>query len=361
MKKIIDLQTKRAEIVSKMEVISNVEDLSVEQRTEWTGLDNEIKDIDAQIAILERQEELNKANIAKEETVAIVADPVKPIGVQFRDWLFDSVEKGGKAPTFRADPIITSTDTGIIEKVVKANVDILVSPAEAWLKSLGVTFYTGLTNTLYLPNMAEDLATFPGENSGAASANMATTGITLAPRRVSHTQSISKETLAQTNPTIYSSILANLVTGVWNCVANDVFDTLQSDAPGQQQPGGITYLSIAGMEASLAYTNIGSLQFVTTPTNKATLKTTAKMANQQPIWGPDNTVLGYPASAAPAANATMLYLGDFSKMAIAQWGGLEVIVDPYSDAKKGLVNLTIVGLFDSGCTQPRGLVWHANA
>jgi len=144
-------------------------------------------------------------------------------------------------------------------------------------------------------------------------------------------------------------------------VANDVFDTLESDAPGQAQEVGITFAAIAQMEGSLAYTNLGTVNYVTTPANRATLKTTAKMTNQAPIWGDGNTVLGYPAFAAPCANATKMYMGDFSKCVVGQWGGIEVIVDPYTDAKKGLINLTAIGLFDTGCVNPRGLVWKASA
>ena len=359
MKKLNEMKSERSDIVTKMEEISKTETLTEEQRSSWKDLDNQVKTIDGDIILLERQEKLNINNISTPETVP--TEEVKPLGIQFRDWLFEAVEKGGKTTSFRADPIITSTDSAIINKVVNAGVDILQSPAEAFLRQVGVTFFTGLTGQLVIPSMAEDTAAFPGENTGAASASMATSSLTLAARRVSHTQAISKETLSEVNPTIYSSILQNLLNGVWNCVTNDVFDTIQTDAAGQVQTAGITFADIAAMEASLAYSNIGGVNFVTTPANRATLKTTAKMTNQAPIWGDDNTVLGYPAFAVPAANTTMMYMGDFSKCAVGQWGALEIVVDPYTDAKKGLINLTVVGLFDTGCYNSKGLVWKANA
>jgi len=361
MKRINDLKSERSDLISKMEEITKSEALTDEQRSEWDANDSKIKTIDEELALLERQEALNKTKTEAEYLMETKSEDEKPVGVKFRDWLFESVANGGKTPSFRADPIITSTDSAIINKTVKAGVDIMVSPAEAFLRTVGVTFFQGLNGQLVIPSMAEDTAAFPGENTGAASASMSTSSLTLAPRRVSHTQAISKETLSEVNPTIYSSILQNLVNGVWNCVTNDVFDTLQSDAPAQRQTAGITYAKIANLEASLAYTNIGSVNYVTTPANRATLKTTATMSNQAPIWGPDNTVLGYPAYAVPAANSTMMYLGDFSKMAVGQWGGLEIIVDPYTDANKGLINLTVVGLFDTGCFQTKGITWCPNA
>lgn len=355
------MKAERAELITKMSTISNGETLNDELRSEYAGYDNQIKKIDEDIAIAERQEELNKQTIAKTEGIPSVTEPAKSYGVQFRDWLMQSIEDGGKTPSFRADPLITTTNTGLINKDIAPGIDVLHSPAEAFLRQIGVTFYTGLTGNFCLNSMVEDTATFPGENSAAAAYSAAPTALTLAARRVTHSQSISKETLAQSNPTIYASIVQNLIDGLYNAIANDVFDTIESDAPGQAQEVGITFAAIAQMEGSLGYTNLGSINYVTTPANRATLKTTAKMTNQAAIWGDDNTVLGYPAFAAPCANATKMYMGDFSKCVVGQWGGIEIIVDPFTNAKKGLIDLTAIGLFDTGCYNPRGIVWKANA
>jgi hypothetical protein len=362
MKKIIDLQSEKAELIKKMEVITANESLTDELRAEFRGYGDTIKKIDEDIIIVERQDLINKNTLNTTENIAIdIVEPTKDFGETFRDWLKKSVDDGGKGPSFRADPILASTDTTLINKVVAAGIDILQSPAEAFLRQLGVTFYQGLNTTLVLPRLPEDTAAFPGENTGAASANMLPASLVLAPRRITHTQSISKETLVQTNPAIYSSIVQNLINGIWNGVTNDVFDNIELDAPAQVQDAGITYASIATMEASLAYANIGTVKYVTTPANKATLKTTAKMTNQAPIWGDDNTVLGYPAFGVPAANSTQMYMGDFSKAVIGQWGGIEVVVDPYTSAATGLINLTVIGMFDTGVVQPKGIVWKANA
>jgi len=360
MKKINEMKAERAELISKMETISNGESLNDELRAEWSGYDTQVKTIDNDITLAERQEELNKQAVRKEENIPTPVEERKSVGVQFRDWMFEAVEKKD-TPAFRADPLLSSTDTGLINKTIAPGIDVLKSPALEFLKSLGITFFTGLNGNLCLNSMAEDTATFPGENTGAASYSAAPTALTLTARRVTHTQAITKETLAQSNPTIYNSIVQNLVDGLYNAVANDAFDTLQTDAPGQRQTAGITFADIAALEASLSYANLGTVKFVTTPANRATLKTTAKFTDQAAIWGEDNTVLGYPAYAAPCANLSMMYMGDFSKCVVGQWGGVEIVVDPYTDAKKGLINLTAIGLFDTGVVNQKGLVWKSNA
>ncbi|HOQ81033.1 MAG TPA: phage major capsid protein, partial [Candidatus Cloacimonadota bacterium] len=275
----------------------------------------------------------------------------KPIAVQFRDWLKDAVE--GKASTkfeFRAEPILSTTQTAIINKTVANSLDILTSPGEAFLRGLGVSFYTGLNGQLVLPSMAQDTGVFMLETSTAEAASMTPEALTLAPRRVTHYQTVTRELLSQTNPAIFQGIMQNLYNGVYNAVANDWADTIESDGATQIKVTGttITYQNLCDMEASIGGLSIGAAKYVTTPTGKAFLKgLNAGNAGIKFAWADDNTIAGYPAFAAPCVNANRVYFGDFSRTNVAQWGDLEIIVDPYTDAKKGQIILTIVGLFDT--------------
>lgn len=368
MKKLNELKAKKNDLIVRMEALTSGETISEDAKREWANLDAEVKKIDLDIQITERQEELNKQKVEKkavEET-----EKKKSTVENFRDWLIDSHRQNKTSSFFyepveeRADPILTTTQSGIINKTVANSVDILTSPAEAFLRTLGVSIFPGLVGNFVIPAMAEDTAAFYAEDASAASANMAHEALTLTARRVSHTHMISRETLAQTNPAIYTSILQNLVNGVWNAVTNDVFDTLETDAAtqvGDFEGGPISYTDIVNMEASIGGLNIGAGAYVTTPTVKAFLKRTAVLGSDNgPIWQGD-TVNGYPAFGVPAANTDKVYFGDFSKCAVGQWGPLEIVVDPYSDAKKGLIRLTVIGLYDTGCYNKRAFAIMADA
>lgn len=364
MKKISDLQIKRNEKLNEMkaiveQVISENRSKDESETSRYETLERETKALDARIKEFETLEALERAS--GEVSEVRTASTPKPLTVEFRDWLKDAV-RNNRTDSFnglaelRADPFITSTDSGVIQKTVAAGVDILTSPAEAFLKELGVTFYTNLVGGNFsVPSMGEDTAVFYGEDASAASADMATASLLLTARRVSHTQSISRETIAQTNPGVYASILQNLVNGVWNAVTNDVFDTLETDAATQAatvNEATVSYGTVLKMEASIGGLNINSGAYVTTPTIKAFLKGTAGLTNQAPMWN-GKEMNGYPAYGVPAANSRKLYFGDWSRQVVGQFGGLEIVVDPYKDAKKGLINLTIIGLFDTGCVNKR--------
>jgi hypothetical protein len=288
--------------------------------------------------------------------------------VSFRDFLKDAVENG-KLATYRADPILTSTDSAIVEKVVFPGVDILTSPTEAALRKLGVTFFgPDLKGTLVVPSMAEDTGAFYVEwgsdytvDASAASANMATSSLTLTPRRVSHSQAISKETLLQATPGLYNSIVQNLLNGVWNAVTVDFFKQVKADCASANDhlitgygPDTAIYTALVGLEASMGGKVLTSPAYVITPTTRAKYSTSAKMTNQGPIFENDK-INSYPAFSLGAQEASKVTFADWSKTALAQFGPVEIIVDPYTDAKKGLINLTMVGMFDSGLINYRGI------
>jgi HK97 family phage major capsid protein len=371
MKRIDDLKQKRYTKLNEMkdivdQVVAENRSKDEDETKRYDSIDKEVKGIDLQIKELESQEELNKRMGTPLEIKT--TDDKKSVVVEFRDWLKESVNQGKTSQfnglaEYRADPILTTTDTAVINKTVANYVDILRSPGEAFLRQLGCTFYTGLVGNFVVPNMAEDTAAFVGEDVSAASANMGLADLTLAARRVTHTQAITKETLAQTNPSIYASILQNLVNGLWNAVTNDVFDTIDSDGATQKSTygaGTLSYKMLLQQEASIGGLNIGAGAYVTTPTVKAYLKGTAGLTNQAAMWT-NNEVNGYPAYGVTAANTGEIYFGDFSREAIGQWGGIEVIVDPYTDAKKGEIHLTAIGMFDTGVTNPRAFAILTNA
>lgn len=350
MKKINELKSERAELISKMETISNSETLTDELRAEWTGLDTQIKQIDSDIALAERQEELNKIN-AKKNMETTEARDNQPVAVQFRDWLKGVIESNNPtSKSFRVNPMLSTSNSNILNKTVEG-VDTLYTPGEAFLRQLGVTIWTGLNGQVILPTMGEHTASYITEANcgGDASLNIANNSI--APRRISASQIVTRELLAQTNPDVYQSILNNLTASIWAGVVADAFDVLDADASTQivtSTATALTYAQMLQLEASLGSYALGSPAYVTSPTNKASLKGLASVSNVAgPAWV-GNEMNGYPAYAHTASNGDKVYFGDWSKFVVGQWGDLEIIVDPYTYARYGEIQLTVLGMFDSG-------------
>jgi hypothetical protein len=54
-----------------------------------------------------------------------------------------------------------------------------------------------------------------------------------------------------------------------------------------------------------------------------------------------------------SSTLSALIFGDFSKLAMASWGGMELTVDPYSGATAGLTNLVLNAYMDVNLLQPK--------
>jgi len=348
--KLNELIEKRTGITSQIDAILAV-DMTDETRTQVTNLEKEYTKLGADIETAKRQAERSKSV----DVPAVEArNETKTLGVSFRDFLNEAVNGRGKLE-FRANPIMTTSNTDVINKTVANSVDIVLAPGEAFLHSLGVTFYPGLNGNFVVPSMAEDMAIFPGETF-RADASMNVEDLLLAARRLTHTQTITTETLVQTNPAIYNGIYQNLVDGLWNAVVKDVFANILTDAATQIVTTGapLTFADIVNAEASLGGLSIRPASYVTSPSIKGYLKRTIALGTTTgpAIWV-GNELNGYPSFSAPQLAANKIIFGDFSRVAVGTWGGIEVIVDYLTKAPEGEIVLTARMMVDDGVTNKR--------
>lgn len=116
-----------------------------------------------------------------------------------------------------------------------------------------------------------------------------------------------------------------------------------------------TWALIAKLEKVVDSSNAldGSLNFVTSPAGRFTLKTTVKDSNTAAkyLWNEDfNTVNGYPAfstnqipsnlTKGSGTGLTAAIFGDFYQALYAFWGGTDLIVNPYTNSNSGAVEVT---------------------
>ena len=115
--------------------------------------------------------------------------------------------------------------------------------------------------------------------------------------------------------------------------------------------------------------DVGSMAWITTPGLRGKLKTVLKSttAGATYIWESDNTINGYPAFATSnmpsnytfGTSTTVAHgttFGVWSEVLIAEFGGaLEIIVDPYTNAGQGMVNVVAHAMCDVGVRHPKAM------
>ena len=81
-----------------------------------------------------------------------------------------------------------------------------------------------------------------------------------------------------------------------------------------------------------------------------------------------NELLGYnvgvstlvPDDLNPGGNKTAIIFGNFADLIIANWGGLDLIVDPYTLATTGQIRIVVNSFWDVKLRQPKSFAWAAD-
>ncbi len=110
----------------------------------------------------------------------------------------------------------------------------------------------------------------------------------------------------------------------------------------------VTFSDIVEMEEALEEANVtGNLTYIVSPSAKATLRTTKKDAGSGLMVMDNNEINGIKVLSTSAVTDKGVVLGNFADYVIGQWGGIDLTVDPYTQASKGKIRLVVNAYFDA--------------
>ena len=237
------------------------------------------------------------------------------------------------------------------------------------LSSAGANTYFGI-NDMKFPVFSNISSTWVSEDgtSGAASSAGDLSAVTLTPKKLISVVNMTAESMMQ-NPSLEGALTRNMAAQVASALENALLDTADvSDAPasifadGTAGPTTVLAADWVEMETdalAMGVNREGSrLAYLLDMDAYKTVKTLAQVASVSPIWdNADRRLNGYyafqsgnVAASGTAAKAHALF-GDFSKVHIAQFGGLDILFDPYTNAASGLPRMIVTSLVDGDATQ----------
>lgn len=232
----------------------------------------------------------------------------------------------------------------------------LVTPLENELVAAqaGATFLTGLKGDIAVPFYTGSTAGWAGEVAAAANGEGTFKQKTLAPKRITAYIDVSKQLLIQANDSIEAYLQQSLVTAVRECLESTMFGSAAGSAT---KPAGllngvtaltadVTYGDLVDAETALLKNNFKNLSWVASYDAHGTLKQTPKIAGQPVYLLEDGMIDGRKCFFSNNVADRGLILGDFSELTIGQWGGIEVLVDPYTQAVNGTVRLVVNSYWD---------------
>lgn len=269
-------------------------------------------------------------------------------------------------PTNEVRAIHSVTADG--ESVVATDVFDILTPLRAKnvLAQAGATIYSNLTSDVKIPIMSKSNVTFEDENGEAKDGAGAFNYLKLTPHRLTAYVDISKELLAQDSVDVENAIRTDLV----NAINSKLEEAFLSDFTGSTvQPKGVfavvkpdsavtkDFATLVANEAKVEDANIlNEPCYILSNKAKAALRAMAKGAKSTELVYENGEIDGtkaYNTSNVPASN----YLfGDMSSLVIGTWSGLDLIVDPYTQASRGAVRLVVNMYVDFGVARPNTLV-----
>jgi len=395
MKTSIELKELRSDIISQLENIKDVastekRDLTEDENNQVDGLLTEVDNLDTKIERTEKMESI------KRNSAVVSGVETKKVEKEVRDYSFQDALN--QAATGRIEGLVKEMDqearnesryTGQSFKGVGIPSSILTRAAVgtsagnatevmAWtdqleanlvLASAGANFYSGVNNMKF-PVFSSINSGFVAETGGSApAANGTATSLTLSPKKLISIVNVSAEAVTQ-NASIEAALRRNMAASVAatmesaflaNDDVSDAPTSLFKDATSSATSA-ISVANVQKMETDLLAASVSlegaRMAYILNPAAYSDVKSLAQVASVSPLYdNADKRLNGYFAfitsnlNSGGTASKTAALFGDFSKVHIAQFGGLDVIYDIYSGAGTGEPRYVLTSLVDAGAVQ----------
>jgi len=292
---------------------------------------------------------------------------------------------------FKRDMTATGGSSGSeggvnIQTSVGSIIDVLLP--RTVLRGLGVQQLSNLVGNLDLPTASTlPSAGWNTENGTATEKSPAFSKVTFSPKRLAAYIQVSNQLMLQSSNSIDAYVRNWLLQAMAQSLeaaaikgggSNEPTGIIANSSVNVVYAGGATsnstnangaapvWADVVNLMKAVENANGDGVAYLTNPLVKAKLQTTPRQSSGVEgnfIWPAGGSELnGYPVavstlvpsnlSKGTSSTLSAAIFGDFSKMALASWGGMELTVDPYSGATAGLTNVVLNAYMDCNLLQP---------
>jgi len=207
----------------------------------------------------------------------------------------------------------------------------------------------GLTGNVGIPTYTGTTVAWAGEVLPSADGAGALAEIMLKPKRLTAFVDVSKQFLMQESADAERILREEITQAISAKLEATIFGTA---AGSDTQPAGLLNGVVAGaivaeeVDMDMDELNVQNKVYVLSPKAKAAYRAFALPTGVNAVYNGDE-IFGNPVFVTTAVADGGMVAGDFSDLVIAQWGGLDITVDPYSQATNGKVRLIVNAYFDA--------------
>lgn len=254
------------------------------------------------------------------------------------------------------------------EDVVATNLYNVMEPLRAKnvLVQAGAKFITNLTGDVQIPLMTATNCGWESEMGEAKDGAGTFSSVKLSPKRLTCYIDLSKQFLVQQSSGCEALIRQDII----QAINSKLEETILSEAEGDlTKPAGIfsvinpsshtisNFADLCNAESDIEDANvIGELKYVMSNKAKAALRSMQKSAKTTQLVMENGQIDGTQVLNTSHVGGKKFAYGDWSNLAIGQFGAIDLTVDSYSQATKGVVRLVINAFFDAKVLRPEAFV-----
>jgi HK97 family phage major capsid protein len=283
---------------------------------------------------------------------------------------------GLPAMMMRAQDAATAATAG---NLIATELDSTIIPAlrpRTVMAQLGAMQMNGLVGNLDLPaGDGISTATWEGETDANANTDPSTRLVELRPNRLAAKTTLSKQLLIQSSFDAEAWVRSELENAVARAVDSAAIQGNSGNINGILGTSGVSDITFGGAVSRAKLVNlitkiavenadVATLNFLMNPIIKGELMS-LETDSGSGLFVMDNTnsLLGYNVAVSTlvptniSSNKTAVIFGNFADLVIANWGGVDLLVDPYTLADNAQVKVVINSFWDVKLKQPKSFAF----
>lgn len=258
--------------------------------------------------------------------------------------------------------VSTTNAKGVISNEILYGSFVDVLRANSILANFPIQMYTGLTSEISIPKLTADFTNsfgFISEDGASPEVDANFESIKLVPKTFTGSVPLTR-TVLKSCPQIEQIVAQSIVAGSAERLETLIMGAVVAAAVASGNVTNVTaydYASIVEAQGKLGNVgvNFGTISAVMSPSTKSTLRNTLRGENTAAVYLlDDGDLCGVPAfdSKILAGQGDFVILGDFSNIAIGEWGSLELDMDDTTNRNKGSVIARVWADIDFKLTRP---------
>lgn len=227
----------------------------------------------------------------------------------------------------------------------------------------GATMLGGLSGDVKIPKKtaAATAAWIASEGGAAAESEMTVGQVSMTPKTLGAFTDVTRQLLIQSSLDVEALIRNDLTSAIALTIDKAGLEGAgTSGAPtGILSTSGVntvtsfananpTFAEVVSLETAIAEDNalMGNLAYILPASMYGALKTTEKATGTAQFVADGTSMNGYRAIVSNQATAGNLYFGNFSDLLIGMFGGLDIVVDPYTASTTGTIRVVALQSVD---------------